>query len=352
MQLDKEGLQSTIRQLTVEAALLAEQARRALLPSAAPSPRSVPECLELPAPHQEEPLPAVHGGPEAGRQREGQRQAQREQHAWPQEADRPAGQQEEADQPQQAEVKVQAEEQQGHHAVPHRQGAEAAQSADDGEAEQEEENGQAAQQSSTTAAAGMPTECDLQESQQPHAMADTSVPGVSAVAAATAAYVQAGGGCGDKRRRVAPALLVEVALSPGEPAPGERDDGLASSASGVRCRLPTPGQTPKRKLRRSSIAADPDAARNAVPAAAEDPEAEATAVVAAPASRTEAQDAARAEQQADVAGLACSQAVVAQPVAEVAAGAAVPSVAVQVVKEQEWETFRLFDRKWFGGSGC
>lgn len=187
------------------------------------------------------------------------------------------------------------------------------------------------------------------EEQQGQEQAETSTAGVSEPAAAAAAYVQASGGSGDKRRRVTPDLLLDVQRS-GEASAMEERDEAAGGASGPRCRLPTPGATPKRKLRRSSAsdgAASPGSAdvHDAMPAAAEDPAVEPPAV-AAGAAGAELQNPAAAQRQGVSAGPAASNAVALVPQAEV------PVTAAQAVEEQEWATFQLFDDKWFGSRSC
>lgn len=311
LQLDKEGLQSTIRQLTAEAALLAEQARHALLPSAAPSPRSVSECLQQPAQQEEEVLPNPCGAPAA-------QEPSTEQPVHPAQAEQPADKQEQPGRPDQTEFQMPPE-----------------------QAEKKQVQGLAEQ-------------TGLGQGQE-RASAATSAPGASQAAAAAAAYVQAGGGSGDKRRRVAPDLLLDVPCSPDECSAGEENGGAEGSASSPRCRLPTPGETPKRKPRRSSInsgAASTGTApvNDTVPAAAEDPAVEPPVASATP-PRAVLQQAATV-QQADAAGPAASCAIMQPPLADELTNAAFQAAVAEVVEELEWETFQLFDQKWFGSSSC
>ncbi|KAL4420552.1 hypothetical protein ABPG75_010208 [Micractinium tetrahymenae] len=362
--LDKEGLQSTIRQLTAEAALLAEHARRALLPSAAPSPRSVAEAHEQLAQGQDE-VPVSPCSLPAMQQQQQHTEQQKEQTAQqPEQADDPAEQPAELQQPHLAEGLVQAEQLVGQHSqepAAQEQGAVATQGAQEQTAEETEV--QAAQEPGTEpfgspAAATAAAEHTLPLPQQVQAPAEVAAPGTSSSepAAAAATYVQAVGSSGDKRRRVAPGLLLDVPRSEDEPACDAGNDGLESP----RCRLPTPGDTPKRKLRRSSTSSGTPSAGSGVAdgtvlAAADDPAAEPPAAAAA-AVVQEPENAGTAQQQAEPeqpARAAASDAVVPLPQAEAPAWAAEQGSLAPVAEEQEWETFRLFDQKWFGGSsGC
>ncbi len=136
---------------------------------------------------------------------------------------------------------------------------------------------------------------------------------------AAAAYVQGGsaeGAACDKRRRLAPGMLAHCLRPAIREAVAEAAAMDAASASSS-CRMPTPGRTPKRKLRQLSSGSM--AAASSAAAAAEC----AAALVAA--------EAAEAREQ--------------PPVLAPAAAAAAP-----VAESVDFRTFELFERRWHGAA--
>lgn len=258
LQLDKEDLQATIRSLTQEAALLAEHARRALLPAPAPAPAAAGEvALTTPA-------AAAHAVPEeVGLTRD-----------WS------------------AALSVAS--------------------------------------SSGSACARQPG-ASWQPGTSVRCFDCASLAGgchsSGAAAAATAEYVQGhagdGGAAGDKRRKLAPGMLASCLRPAISAAIAELEEGQAG-------RQPTPGRTPKRKLRHVG-----SAAAAAVPGPAPAPGSPVAANASAPASACAANGASQQQQQ-------------------VAAAAPVTALALKgemrmvVAETEEFATFALLERGWHG----
>ncbi|KAI7840555.1 hypothetical protein COHA_005710 [Chlorella ohadii] len=239
--LDKEALQATIRALTREAAMLAEQAQRALLPAAQPA----------------EPLPTT--------------------------------------------------------AVPA-----AAAAAEPEGLSLVRDWSQALTEGSSQGSSGRQPGATWQPGTSVRSFEWEGVGDVQQGAAA-AAYAQGGGGEGaacDKRRRLAPGMLAHCLRPAIREAVAEAAAMDAASASSS-CRLPTPGRTPKRKLRQLSSGSM--AAASSAAAAAEC----AAALVAA--------EAAVAPEQ--------------QPALAPAAAAAAP-----VAESMDFRTFELFESRWYGAA--
>ena len=237
-QLDKEALQATIRALTREAALLAEQAQRALLP--APLPGSAPVA----------PPAAAPGGAAAAVEQEGLSLVR----DW----------------------------------------------------------SLALSVASSTGSGGSGRQPGA--AWQPATSVRCFECGISgAEGGAATAYVQGGDGegtAGDKRRRLAPGMLACCIRE----AVAEAAAMEAASEAGGCCRQPTPGRTPKRKLRQLSSGS----------------------LVAQPA-------AAAGEAAADL------------PKQQPQAAALVPAVAAEAGAEagaeaEDFRTFELFEAKWHGAA--
>lgn len=265
--LDKEGLQHTIRQITTEAGLLAQQARRALLPA-------------------------------------GQLDGVREEAA-----EEAAGQQAQGSQlPASAGPDTSA-------TTPA-----AASSAPGSEAGTEvKERGSQARSEGGGSSSG----------------AGGSL-GSKAVAASPYAH-GLGSAAGDKRRRLGPALAAALAEA-------EAGEGAGCSNS---FRLPTPTRTPKRKVRQSFGAEG--SSTGGTPAAAPDPAADPPAAAAV---RQPALDASPQQPQGGAAPGSSSSCTVlaAVPPAPLAATAAADEGEEE--GDAKFETFALFEHKWFGGGSC
>ncbi|PRW21023.1 hypothetical protein C2E21_8449 [Chlorella sorokiniana] len=255
--LDKETLQATIRALTREAAMLAQQAQRALLPASQPG-TDVPAAGRPPRPGS---APATVTAAAAAAEPEGLNLVRDYSQALS-EAGSCGGRCSSARQP------------------------------------------GAAWQPSTSV-----------RSFQWEAASEAAVQG----GAAAASYVQGGGAEGavcDKRRRLAPGMLAHCLRPAIREAVAEAAamEAAGSSGSGS-CRLPTPGRTPKRKLRQLGSGS-----------------------IAAAGSMALAEDVVQASEAADEANK--QQLVVA------AAAAAAAAVAECV----DFRTFELFESRWHGAA--
>lgn len=156
---------------------------------------------------------------------------------------------------------------------------------------------------------------------------------------------------GDKRRRLLPSLAPVIVETAAQAAAAEVSVGS--------CRVPTPGYTPRRKIRHGHADSQGTAAATAgaaagspaagPPAAAADPEADPPAAATAalePASLGSSQ---AHQPPGECSGLAASPgssgAVLVAAVPDVVAAAQGVDAGAE---EYEFETFALFDRMWFG----